>query len=978
MILCAGFTFPASFTYAELEIGDEVYTASFEGGSCEYKCKSSGAAVLTSVTPDPGVTDLVLPESLDGHLLRSIDTGCFNGCGALRSLTVSKFITSIADGALDGLSGLEKVAVDPDNDIYFTIDDVLYHNTYDEEAELGTLYVYGIFLDYYPPEKKDAYYFLPHGFIDTSTSNLRSEYINTLELGTPLVEEIAIRLERAELPNVTTLITSNMISTYRDFFPGLETLVLGKDNQTLPGLSGFIYESLPLADLTVVASEGSLAEGWAADCGCQFEACSSSQVSSDTASFVRKKITDGDFAFDVHSDTTVEYSSTNPHVAEVDNSGTVSMTGGNSSSIYAFHRFDGNALPAFKSFRLNVLKEDYPITTAGMIPAISVGSDPFYVDVQKTFPDLDLIYFVGERSRGMVDVDQNGKVTLLTDKPGHYDVYIHTRETRKSNAYTLFWPVIVEKPDENLPVPKTMDAIYGKALDISVDSERPVIYTSYNKNIATVTSGGIVNFRRPGTVTFEIRAEDDGKYRPTYLETTVTCKIGTPQVNAVTGKNSVKLSWDKVPAAQKYQIYCKAPGKSKYKLMKTKLASVRSITHKNLKRGKSYSYKIRAFAKINGKKYYGPYSEPVTVVPGSSSGQTGEQASGSDGSLPVEDIIMHRDSLPFSMPMDTPFILTDSIDQPTAFDSSNPTIAEIDSDGLVTMHKAGKVKLYLYYNDPALPERKALTLRVKKVENEKPDPEITYTVPKDLNMLSEGFDLNAQVLNCDAQLTYKSVAPEYLSVDQNGHVTILVHNVQFGAPILITASETETTKAKTISALVEVNYVPQTIECQDAFSTTLGKTLTLKPKAKGKLWYSSSDPGTATVSPKGVVKFHHPGEVTVTILADNTDIYWEAYKDVTISCTMTAPSLKVTLPKKKQAKLTWTKVGGASQYLVYVKYPGEEDFRAVISKSAKVKSVTHKGLTSGQQYSYKVQAYVIADGGVYYGPFSEEKTVTIK
>lgn len=75
-----------------------------------------------------------------------------------------------------------------------------------------------------------------------------------------------------------------------------------------------------------------------------------------------------------------------------------------------------------------------------------------------------------------------------------------------------------------------------------------------------------------------------------------------------TYKKEVKLSWKKVKNADGYVIYMKT-GTGKYKAVKniTNGKTV-SCTKKNLKKGKTYYFKIRAYRKANGQKVYGSYS----------------------------------------------------------------------------------------------------------------------------------------------------------------------------------------------------------------------------------------------------------------------------------------------------------------------------------------------------------------------------------
>lgn len=74
------------------------------------------------------------------------------------------------------------------------------------------------------------------------------------------------------------------------------------------------------------------------------------------------------------------------------------------------------------------------------------------------------------------------------------------------------------------------------------------------------------------------------------------------------GSNKAKVTWKKVTGATGYEVYMKT-GNGKYKLVKnvTKNKTV-SYTKSKLKKGTSYSFKVRAYKKVGSKKYYGSYS----------------------------------------------------------------------------------------------------------------------------------------------------------------------------------------------------------------------------------------------------------------------------------------------------------------------------------------------------------------------------------
>ena len=98
---------------------------------------------------------------------------------------------------------------------------------------------------------------------------------------------------------------------------------------------------------------------------------------------------------------------------------------------------------------------------------------------------------------------------------------------------------------------------------------------------------------------------------------TYTFKITPAKVNIKTVKLSGKkatLTWKKNKAAGGYQVYMSNKKSGKYKLVKTinKSGTVKYVKA-NLKKGNTYYFKIRAYKKVSGKLYTGPFSAPKSV-----------------------------------------------------------------------------------------------------------------------------------------------------------------------------------------------------------------------------------------------------------------------------------------------------------------------------------------------------------------------------
>ena len=175
----------------------------------------------------------------------------------------------------------------------------------------------------------------------------------------------------------------------------------------------------------------------------------------------------------------------------------------------------------------------------------------------------------------------------------------------------------------NEPVPKygqliygvdEMKTVFGKPATLTLYAATNITYSSSNTATATINSDGIINFKRPGTVIITAEAEEDIMYLSTVKHIKITSKIQKPSLKcSARKKHANKLTWSKVPKADGYELYIKYPGSKKYVKALTKKATVKSVTHKGLTSKKKYSYKVRAFVKVNGKKYYSSFSKAITV-----------------------------------------------------------------------------------------------------------------------------------------------------------------------------------------------------------------------------------------------------------------------------------------------------------------------------------------------------------------------------
>lgn len=157
--------------------------------------------------------------------------------------------------------------------------------------------------------------------------------------------------------------------------------------------------------------------------------------------------------------------------------------------------------------------------------------------------------------------------------------------------------------------------------------------------------------------------------------------------------------------------------------------------------------------------------------------------------------------------------------------------------------------------------------------------------------------------------------------------------------------------------------------------------------AEGNTKYYSSDKSVLTINNSGCLTLKSAGTATVTAVLNSNGYEETYYCNVTVkkrpgsktsTVSLSKPVLKCSKRTKGANKLTWSKVKGASKYILYVKYPGSKKYEKAVTKSSTIKSVTHRGLTRGMTYCYKVRAYVKKNGKAYYSPFSKVLKVKVK
>lgn len=106
------------------------------------------------------------------------------------------------------------------------------------------------------------------------------------------------------------------------------------------------------------------------------------------------------------------------------------------------------------------------------------------------------------------------------------------------------------------------------------------------------------------------KTDDETLWSESSKTVTAYTKLATPTVKITAGTKKATLKWSKITNADGYQVYMKTADGYK----KIKVTDKTSYTKTGLQRGKSYSFRVRAYSKTDGKYVYSSYKTYKVTV----------------------------------------------------------------------------------------------------------------------------------------------------------------------------------------------------------------------------------------------------------------------------------------------------------------------------------------------------------------------------
>ncbi|MDO5294304.1 MAG: fibronectin type III domain-containing protein, partial [bacterium] len=136
------------------------------------------------------------------------------------------------------------------------------------------------------------------------------------------------------------------------------------------------------------------------------------------------------------------------------------------------------------------------------------------------------------------------------------------------------------------------------------------VYTNKGASKVTYTRSGLKKGYR---YSFKVRAYNKLNGKTAYGKMSSVASIRMPVTAPSSAKakkdskTSVKVSWSKVSDVTGYEVYMKTGSKSYSKVATIKKSNTCSYKKTKLKKGTKYTFRVRAYKVVDGKKYYSGY-----------------------------------------------------------------------------------------------------------------------------------------------------------------------------------------------------------------------------------------------------------------------------------------------------------------------------------------------------------------------------------
>ncbi|MCI6653009.1 MAG: Ig-like domain-containing protein [Ruminococcus sp.] len=719
------------------------------------------------------------------------------------------------------------------------------------------------------------------------------------------------------------------------------------------------------------------------------------------------------FNLGAKADTTLTYVSNNLNVAEVSTDGTVIIKGAGTANIIIIGEETENYTSAITTVKITVNKASQKVSVAEKEYELTYGAKPFNLGAKA---DTTLTYV--SNNLNVAEVSTDGTVTIKG--AGKATITITAEETANYNSATSTVEITVGKASQKVTgfEPKYEVTFSDKPISLNAKAETALSYASDNTSVAEVSADGTVTIKGVGNATITITAEGTENYESASATVEIIVNKSSQEVTGFESKYDVTFGYEpfnlnaKAKTALTYvsndtsvakvsadgTVTINGVGKATITITaeetdnyKSATATVEITVNKASKTSQEITgfqpkYEVNIghspiYLNASAKTNLSYISDNTSVAEVSEDGLvtingvgkatitiTAEETDNYKSATATVEITVGKASqkvtgfepkydVTFG---DNPFSLNAKAETALSYASDNTSVAEVSADGTVTIKGAGKATITITAEETT--NYKSATATVE-VTVGKASQEVTGFESKyDVTFGDNPFSLNAKA---DTALSYASDNTSVAEVSADGTVTIKGAGK---ATITITAKETANYKSATATVEITVAKATQRVTgVKTQYVTSAGKSFILKPKAKTKLTYTSSNKNVAVVSSTGKVTVKAGGCAYITVKASENGNYKSAYVKTKI---ISAPKdfiskdvSKVKKTGKTTAKITWKSLAGATGYTVQLATNKSYKGAKTVKNSKNTANFTN--LKKGKTYYVRINAYTKVSGKNY-------------
>lgn len=228
--------------------------------------------------------------------------------------------------------------------------------------------------------------------------------------------------------------------------------------------------------------------------------------------------------------------------------------------------------------------------------------------------DKNVVWTSGDET--VAKVSGSGTVTAVN--PGKTTVTAAAQDGSGINAacQVTVVPVLTEEitlSDTSLTLAEGASSTLKAAVKPERATNQAIAWTTSNAKVTAVSANGTIKAERAGNAVLTATAKDGSGAKATCAVKVTPVFAKLSMKAASSGHDSVKLSWAKDKRADGYKVYRRTAENKNFKVIAD--TKKRNYVDKKLTTGEKYTYKVRAYRTIGGKKVYGSYSTAKSAKP---------------------------------------------------------------------------------------------------------------------------------------------------------------------------------------------------------------------------------------------------------------------------------------------------------------------------------------------------------------------------